>query len=163
VPVLPPRCAPGYAFLRSAVLVLDPKSKLEGTRSCIRDHCMQAKFMAPRPLRSLPEIQNEARQLREIAGTTASSAERIAAAGLLSDSLDTSAMTQRLVTFRVKGDDSEVGEDADAAATVDDFLQLFTRQATNRAMKVRSDSEELIVCEPLLTFQTPNVWIVPDS
>lgn len=125
---------------------------------------MQATFMAPRPLRSLPEIQNEARQLREIAGTTASSAERIAAAGLLSDSLDTSAMTQRLVTFRVKGDDnSEVGEDADAAATVDDFLHLFTRQATNRAMKVRSVSEELIVCEPLLTFQTPNVWIVPDS
>lgn len=101
-------------------------------------HHLQANFMVPRPHRTLPDIQAEAKQARSTVGLVSTTAERTAAAGLLSDTVNTAALTQRLVGFHAKGGASDDEAALDAATSVDEYLEAFTRRAIGQAMQVRA-------------------------
>ena len=98
---------------------------------------LQGNFLAPRPHRTLPDIQAEAQQARSAVGLVSTQAERAAAAGLLSDTLNTAALTQRLVGFHARGGAEDDAAALDAATSVDEYMEAFTRQAIGRAMQAR--------------------------
>ena len=96
---------------------------------------VQDNFLVPRPQRTLPEIEAQARQLRTGMGLVSSQAERSAASGLLDGAMDTSALTQRLVGFQVEPGPDEEG-DAEEAQSVQEYMENLTRKAVNKAMQV---------------------------
>ena len=89
--------------------------------------------MVPRPQRTLAEIGAQANAVHGGAAW----AERPAAAALLSSAMDTAGMSQRLGEFQVAAAAGAPGAGArpEDAASVQEFLDAFTRNAVNAAMQ----------------------------
>jgi hypothetical protein len=98
-------------------------------------HRLQDNFGIPQPQRSLSQIQEHARQLRQNAGGVSTLGERRAAASLLGASLDTAALTKKTVDFNVQG--SQEGALAEESWSVEDYMGNAARLNVALTIQVR--------------------------
>lgn len=116
---------------------------------------LQDNFGIPQPQRSLAQIQEHARQLRQNAGGISSLSERRAAAGLLGASLDTAALTKKTVDFSV----APSREDAfpEDTWTVEDYMSNMARRNVAVTIQTRLNEEALHV-EGFMTQCMDAAW-----